>query len=191
MNNLICFIQIMVFLVCINGCEKSVNTLPLNNTASSPILFAHYYINYAWGYQYSGWYVDNAGQIYETDKNAALKLVDINRDTLFSENLMIDLLQASSKTNRKIDAQILSGMKKLIVPASQGQLSKGVDACRDFGVSLYFTFNKYSNENGYKEILLVQFGDWVQKNQAPEASELFMLLREYVDGDTTRLPCYP
>lgn len=161
------------------------------NTVDSPILFAQCYVNHAWGYQYSGWYVDKTGWIYEVDKNAAIKLDDVSQDTIFTERLMIDLLHSSSRTTRQIDEQILSEMKKLIEPASLGQLSEPKSICRDFGALCYFTFIRNPEEKGYEQILLFQAGDWAQKNLSYEASELFKLLRVYVEDDTTQLPCSP
>ena len=79
-------------------------------------------------------------------------------------------------------------MKNLISPSSTGQITEPQGLCADFGIQSYFTFIKEQN-NGYKSILLYKVGDIAQKNLSQEAEELFTLLREYVDNDTTELPC--
>jgi hypothetical protein len=191
MSKFISYLQIFLPLILLLTCEKSEYPLASTNTVEGPMLFARYYINYAWGYQYSGWYVDKMGQIYEVDENTVVKLIDIDQDTIFSEKMMNGLLQYSSKTTRQIDEHVLSEMKKLIAPASLGQLSEAISVCRDFGASCYFTFIMNQEGKGYKEILLFQAGDWAQKNLSPEAFKLYMLLRANVEGDTTQLPCSP
>ena len=172
-------------------CEKIENPLSSKNKVDSPILFAQYHINYAWGYQYSGWYVDKKGQIYEVDENAEIKLDNIRPDTIFSEKIMVELLQSASKTSKYINEQVLLEMKKLIIPASFGQLTKPINVCMDFGTVYYFTFMRNREDTGYQAILLYQAGDWAQKNLSQQAAELFELLREFVEDDKTQLPCSP
>ena len=191
MSKFIIFFQIFVLLFLMLTCEKNENPLLSTDPVDSPILFVQCYTNYAWGYQYSGWYVDKEGQIYEVDENTGVKFENINQDSIFSEQMMIELLQSSSKTTNYINHQVLTEMKKLICPASVGQLTEPINVCADFGIMQYFAFIKDLESKGYKAILLFQAGDWAQKNLSQEASELFGLLRGYVENDTTQLPCAP
>ena len=186
------YLIILFVLFVISTCEKDTNFLisnNTNNTIDSPILFVRYYTNYAWGFSYSGWYVDIEGQIYETDENSYLRLECLKHDSIISAEMMVELLQSSDKTTRKLSQPILSEMKRLIIPASLGHLTEPVSGCRDFGTICYFTFIRDQDNNSYRSILLYQAGDWSQKNLSQEAKELFELLREHVENDTTQLPC--
>jgi len=89
MSKFTSYSQIFFLVFIILTCEKSENPLSSKNIVDSTILFAQCYINYAWGYQYLGWYVDKEGQIYEVDENAEIKLDDIRPDTIISEKTMI------------------------------------------------------------------------------------------------------
>jgi len=104
---------------------------------------------------------------------------------------MVELLQSSKKTDRKLSRPILSEMKGLIVPASSGHLTEPVFGCVDFGIICFLTFIGDRDDDGYRSILLYQAGDWSQKNLSPESKELFELLRKHVENDTTPLPCSP
>ena len=189
MSKLFSHLEILLMMIFLFTCEKSENPLTSINTIDNPILFARYYVNYAWGYKYSGWYVDSDGWIYEVDKNAEIKLGDIVQDIIYSAKMMIDLLESSSKTNKQINKQLLYEMKKLIIPASEGELSESVIVCYDSGAARYITFTRDHEVEGYRAILLLQSGDWTQKNLSLEATQLFKLLREHVEGDTTQLLC--
>ncbi len=178
------------FTFLISTCEKNPGSLALYEKVDSPILFAQCYVNFAWGYQYSGWYVDSTGHIYEFDANIDPKL-ELTHNATFKEDSMNQSLQSAAKTDRFINQQMLSEMTSLIVPASMGKLSEPVNRCYDAGASGYYTFIQNQANNTYRAVLLYQAGDWAQLNLKKEAAALFGLLRKYVDNDTGPLPCAP
>ena len=170
------------------SCEKNYSSLTQDIQIDSPILFAKIYVNYAWGYQYSGWYVDLEGQIYEFDEDIEPKL-DITHNATISEEVLLESLQSASKTEVYLDLHVLSEMIKLINPSCQGKLTDPQNVCMDFGKISYFTFIRNQKGDIYRSILVYQAGDWALKNLQPEAKELFVLLRKHVDNDTSQLPC--
>jgi len=178
------------FMLIFSGCEKKPGSLVVYEEVNGPILFAQCYINFAWGYQYSGWYVDSEGQVYEFNEQIQPKLGLIHNAT-FAEDSMIQSLQSAAKTEHFIDQQILTEMTSLIGPASRGKLSAPVHRCYDAGVLGYFTFIQNQENKTYRAVLLYQTGDWAQMNLQKEAVELFGLLRRYVDNDSNPLPCAP
>ncbi len=178
---------LLIILFVLPACEKNYSPA---NIDDCPILFARYYINYAWGYTYDGWYVDKNGRIYEIDINSSLKLVT-DHNTSLTEQQLNDLLIAANETNKYLNKDDLLKMIGLISPSSSGQLSDRVNRCYDFGGISYYTFIKDQYNNGFKSILLYSAGDWAQKNLSSEATELFDLLRQHVESDTNKLPCAP
>lgn len=94
-------ISYLIFVI-LSTCEKNYSPIDGNE---SPILFVKYFINYAWGFQYSGWYIDNNGLIYEIDINTSLKF-QAEHDSLFSKATLNELLVSSIKTNRILNKNV-------------------------------------------------------------------------------------
>ena len=180
------FLPSIIFL----SCEKNSSSLTQDIPIDSPILFSKIYVNYAWGYQYSGWYVDLEGRIFEFDEDIEPKL-DITHNATISKEGLLESLQSASKTDIHLDRQVLSEMIKLINPACKGELTDPQNVCMDFGTISYFTFIRDQKGDTYRSILVYQAGDWARKNIQSEALELFVLLRKHVDNDPSQLPCSP
>ena len=189
--NKIFVVSLLLFgAIIVSSCEKNSGALTSDINIDGPILFSKIYVNYAWGYQYSGWYIDLEGQIYEFNENLEPKL-DIAHNSSISKEILSESLQSATKTDKYLDQPILTEMIKLIKKVYKGSVSDPENVCADFGSLSYFTFIRDQEGDTCRSILLYQVGDWAQKNLESEATELFELLRKHVDDDTGQLPCSP
>ncbi|MBN1780927.1 hypothetical protein JW948_07385 [bacterium] len=180
----------VVLTVCLS-CITRIDPIPPYENPDSPIVFAMTYTNYAWGYQHNGWYVNDEGRLYRTDKDTSFKFENVRHDSLFTKEILNQLLQAALMTDEILDRGTFSDMKNLIGPSVRGELSTARHLCADAGIWTYFAFTGDAASDGYRSVLLVMAGDWGQKNLSEEAAKLFGLLRQHVEGDTLLLPCMP
>ena len=172
------------------SCEENFNSSNSDIYIDCPILFSKIYVNHAWGDQYSGWYVDLEGQQYDFDEDLAPK-IDIAHNSAISDEILFNSLESATNTDTYLEQSILAEAIKLINMAYKGALSDIACGCADFGEISYFTFIRDHEGDDCRSILLYQAGDCAQKNLDPEAIELFELLREHVDNDTSQIPCSP
>ena len=188
MRNLLVFITIPLMIIIFPSCDD--NSISWDISFDCPILFSNIYVNRAWGYQYSGWYIDLEGQRYDFDENLEPK-IDIAHQSAISEEILSESLKSATRTDRYLDQSILSEAIDLLKKAYKGSLSDPETMCFDFGTNSYFAFIRDQKGDTCRSILLYQAADSARKNLDPEAIELFELLREHVDNDTSQLPCSP
>lgn len=155
----------------ISSCEKSdINVDNQTQKLNLQILFQFEYINYAWGYSHSGWFIDNEGNVKGYNVPNDWRIVDslsyISKDDLIYNYNQTDTLYS------QIDSIILNEKTRLIQNTLNGELSEinchGADIG---GFSLYCYF--WDNMNSkHKRVLLARTGDCEQINTSTEAKEL-------------------
>ncbi len=139
-------------------------------------LFEYSHINFAWGFQMSGMYIDKQGNIYSY--NHSHSPWKPSKERSLTE---IDLQNKFSHKNElvtSIDTSVLERMHKLISPAGDGETVKSQKKCFDAGSSIYTAYLFDSKTGQYKPVLLYQSGDRPQKNVSDEARVLYEWLFE-------------
>ena len=126
------------------ACEKEANN-------ENRIYFEHFYINYAWGFSYVHWIIDDEGNVLTNRNNDSY--IDINSIGLNNAKILFDSIIY------KVNKQELEQYIGLIESASKGKLDS-IDQYRaDFGGSVFNCFSYDNSNNSYTKILLSYMSD--------------------------------
>ncbi|MFZ4581426.1 MAG: hypothetical protein ACOYM7_02135 [Paludibacter sp.] len=152
------------------------------NLREQQVLFQYEYINYAWSYQHSGWFIDTSGNLISYSLPAKWSYPDSLG--FVTETAIIKNLSYCSKTDYIISKSVLQSKIELIEKSAKGTLTKPRYEMADAGVQRYtaFIFNKDTKQ--YKRILLYQWGDELIENTSAEAKELYKWMAEINLKDT-------
>lgn len=176
MNNLRSYnilIAIFLYTVVSISCEKDNYQI----LSDQPVLFQFNYINYAWGYQHTGWFIDPYGSIH--GYNLPNKWVFPESDGYISKiDLLTNLRSADKEYVYRISSSELATYTNLIIRASNGAISDLVNAACDAGVASYNCYIWDTGKQKYKAVLLKQDGDFEQKNTSKEAEKITDWLEE-------------
>jgi hypothetical protein len=139
------------------------------------------YINFAWGFQHTGVYIDGAGRIY---RFSAPKPVD--GDTADRTEAAMEAKYGTSTVVGSVDRKTLLSMYKLIPAAAGGRQSPNVHVAYDAGsfVSACFVFDPATKR--YREVELEVKGDFERHNLAAEARVLAAWLLSIEQGTRKR-----
>lgn len=132
------------------------------------LVFQSEYINYAWGYNHSGWMMDNSG----TAKRFLKKAPWVFPDSLgyISEVDMKKNLGACDSVIAKVDKKEFTQNAEKALTCKNGPMTKARMTMADAGESI-LAFYLYEPANKrYKRVILSMVGDWSQENLAPNAA---------------------
>lgn len=156
---------LLIFLVMTAG-QAFASEVSFNDGAE--ILFARYYANWAWGFDFKGTIIDSAGNIYSFNADNARKDTGLTQEPM----TMLQIKQAfgdNLKPAGKVDETELKTMIELIKEAAEGTMSERVSKGMDMGSNVIVAFNK-TDADLYKMVLLKQTGDWHTHNTASAAT---------------------
>jgi hypothetical protein len=148
---------ILITIILISGCKKNI---VINEKQA--MLFQVDYVNYAWGYQHTGFIIDNAGNIltYKNPQNWNFPDKDLN----LSESQVRSNLECCLKTGKKISSQELKKNSGYIKNISSSQVTAMKNVAADAG-SLQYICYQYSESMGtYKGTLIKMEGDFTCEN---------------------------
>jgi len=136
------------------------------------------YVNYAWGFQHSGFTITPAGEIYSFNKPAAW--VFATEGKLSAADLKKNIA-ASVKADTLVNSSDLEYYRKLVLPASLGKLSQPVTQGADIGGYSYRVFIPDSADSSpnFREVYLSKDGDIEQHNLSPEAAVIVVWLKKF------------
>jgi hypothetical protein len=150
------FILISTVLL-IQGCKK-------NNVINEKqaILFQVDYINYAWGYQHTGFIIDNAGNIltYKNPQNWNFPDKDLN----LSDSQVHSNLESCIKTGKKISPAELQKNAGYIKNISSSKITAMKNIAADAGSIEYLCFQFFEKSGTYKGTLIKKEGDFTCEN---------------------------
>ena len=141
------------------------------------VLFDCYYVNFAWGYTLSGYYVDRDGAIVRYDRGDDPWLPE----SIQGEPNVIPAADLEEKFRKQtpvgeVPSDLLVEKMALGVRAAGGEISQEQVAA-DAGWSGCVLYQYHTQLDGYSEIPLGAGGDFLIRNNAPEAQELLRWLQ--------------
>lgn len=139
-------------------------------------LFEFSHINFAWGFQMSGMYIDKKGNVY-TYNHSHSPWKPSSESYLTEEDLQEKYAYKKEHLS-SIDTSVLNKMHKLINSAGDGKILQSQNKCFDMGSGMYTAYLFDSKTGQYNPVLLYQFGDRPQKNVSDEAKQLYEWLFE-------------
>ena len=130
--------------------------------------FQYEYINYAWGFNHSGFTVTPSGEMYTFDKTTSWVFASDNQ-------LSLSALQGNIKASARKDTLIKSAdmeyYQHLALSAMAGAMSDPVRQGADMGLAIckILVPDPATSPTTYHEVILTQTGDTEIHNLAPEA----------------------
>jgi len=142
------------------------------------VLFDCYYVNFAWGYTLSGYFINQDGAIFRYDRGDNRWLPESIREDSFVIS-STDLIAKFSNQEYigEIDPNLLKE-KIALIPAVVGGKITEEQVAADAGWGGCVTYRYHPDLDAYSEIPLGAGGDFLIKNNAPEAEELLIWLQD-------------
>lgn len=159
-----------------------------SNLIDQKYLFEYYYINHAWGFRFSGVYVDNNGNVVNYDYPGSEKFnrnrTEEGLDSRFNikgHERIKDVFKKDAAPKVIEQAKIIEMFQK-IDAASKGGYSKGVNTANDAGSYVFICYKFNKDTQKYTKVLLSEAGDWSKYNTSEEAKELVEWLKTVIPG---------
>lgn len=143
----------------------------LINSFNQEILFHYSYENYAWGHQYSGWYIDSDANVWNFKEVLHWSSEEITIIT--KENKIFwydsDSLNQSYHESRdtiitKINSDSLNHYYQFINKASTSEYSKPENIGNDMDSFIFGCLYYDDQAKKYRKVILSLLGDWMFKN---------------------------
>jgi hypothetical protein len=175
----------MLWLSC--GTTEPDQTLP-NLPADQAILFEVEYVNHAWGYKCSGWYIDREGQVYSYSYEHGDDPWQPQDHKAITEQELLEKYSHGAEFLGNVDSIEFATVKGLILASAVGSMSDTTQRCADFGTVRYLAYVREDSTLTYHPVLLYQHGDMALRNLSTQARTLFDWLREQ-SGDSGEIEC--
>jgi hypothetical protein len=160
----------------ISGCKK-------NNVINDKqvILFQIDYLNYAWGYQHSGFIIDNHGDIFTYMNPENWNFPD--KDFSLTGNQVMENLQRCLYSGKKIPQEELIKYAGYIKNLSSSKVTALKNVAADAGSLEYICYQFSEKTGGYKGYLIKMEGDFTCQNLNFYSKRVAMWLKNI--NDTT------
>jgi hypothetical protein len=141
------------------------------------VLFQQSYINYAWGYQNRGWFIDNDGYLkaYQISGNGEIRH-NAEESGPDSGYIAQAALEENYARADKVIYQIPKGelVEKfaLIARAAEGPYSPRTRTAYDAGAVYFYAYLLDRGRGMYRQALISLSGDFSQFNENPAAQAL-------------------
>jgi hypothetical protein len=139
------------------GCKKS--AAPLND---SKLLFQMEYVNYAWGYQHSGYLIDGDGNILTFNNPENWNFPDVNY-ILTGDQVAQDISRCSI-SGEKVSMEELKKFSAYIDNISQSKVSAIKNTGADAGTIQFICYRYSARDDTYRGTLLKMEGDFTCEN---------------------------
>ena len=165
----------LTLLLSVFACQKSEEEF---FSANDEIVFQYENINYAWGKQHRGFIITTDGTKYSYDNPE--NWIFPEESQLKAEDFINNLSVCTN--DGTVDKAKLNRMKTLVLKVDENQLSKSQNKMYDAGSENYSFYVKDSAKDIYRQILLLNRGDWYQENKDNDAQEIANWLIELNNG---------
>jgi len=149
--------SILIAILVIWACKKSTAI-----SDKQAILFQVDYINYAWGYQHTGFLIDNSGNIltYKNPQDWNFPDKDLN----ISESQVKANIESCQRTGNRVSAAELKKYTAYIKNISSSKITAMKNVAADAGNIEYICYQFSGNTGTYKGTLIKMEGDFTCEN---------------------------
>jgi hypothetical protein len=173
-------LALLFTLVLLAGCEEIPDNQP-------KVIFEYQYVNYAWGYQNSGFMIDTSGNIRSFSFPGDWNYPD-NEGYISAADMDENLAQCSEpycKTG-KYDMSYFAGK---LENATRGKITDSEHQMCDAGAHGYAGYIYEPEKERYRYVFIRQTGDWYRANTSGDAAEIFGWLQHPCESNrTVRIP---
>lgn len=140
-------------------------------------LFEVEYRNYAWGPQWSGFYVDRQGRVYSYDLFGA-STTSAYGDSVMTPPQLAAKYDHARKLVRTLPGGEASAKYELVAQAAAAGYTDAHGVCADAGGQRYSAWIYDAGDGKYHRLLLHLRGDIAQANRSPAATALYRWLED-------------
>jgi hypothetical protein len=140
------------------------------------ILFQFEYVNYAWGYQHSGFIIDNEGNVLTYENPENWNFQDNNHS--LSEIQVSENLSKCRTSGKKILQVELQKYTSYIKNISSSKITAMKNVAADAGSIEYFCYQYYESSGTYKGCLIKMEGDFTCENLNLYAKKVAAWMKE-------------
>jgi hypothetical protein len=154
LKNILFFIVIVLFTT---GCKKNYVI-----SEKQVILFQFEYVNYAWGYQHNGFFIDNNGNVLTYNNPEEWNYPDNNLN--LNESQVAENLGKCLKTSIKIPKEELQKYTNYIKNIASSKVTALKNVAADAGSSEFICYQFSESNATYKGYLIKMEGDFTCEN---------------------------
>ncbi len=133
------------------------------------VYFSHYYINYAWGYNHSGFFVDNEGNLKKFSQPENWHF--LTNEGYISASKMEENLKQCTITGSVSKKELSNYVYKMHLIV-EGNYSERKNEMFDAGSVASYCYKYDRTTQMYKAVLLDVYGDWAQTNYDKNAQSI-------------------
>ena len=150
-------VPVILLVVFTTACQKN-NGLNEKQT----ILFQFEYINYAWGYQHTGYFIDKEGNVLTYHNPQEWNFPD--NDLLLSDKLFAENIARCSLSSMKISKEELQKYSNYIKNISSSKVTALKNIAADAGSSEFICFQMSEKTGQYKGYVIKMEGNFTCEN---------------------------
>ncbi|NOX87789.1 MAG: hypothetical protein GXO77_02105 [Calditrichaeota bacterium] len=137
------------------------------------------YVNYAWGYQQRGIYIDDSGNVYSYKFDSGDKPQTPKSPPYYSGEELSEKYEHNKTFCRQLSKKLFEEKTKLIPLTMKAAYSDTTFPMADAGILAYKCYYFDKSNDRYLEIILKVKGDMSYKNLSPEAELLVEWLENF------------
>jgi hypothetical protein len=167
-------LKILLFsfvLLYLTGCKKNYVI-----SEKQKILFQFEYVNYAWGYQHTGFIIDNEGNVLTYENPEDWNFLDDNNS--ISEIQVSENIFKCKHSGIKIPGEELLKYTSYINNIASTKISAMKNVAADAGSYEYFCYQYSENNETYKGYLIKMEGDFTCENLNFHAKKVAAWMKE-------------
>jgi hypothetical protein len=164
------------------SCSRPANKAAPDSRIEQRVLFGHSFVNYAWGYQNRGWFIDNEGlmkayRVVQADMWHRPETAGPDSGYIFKEALETNHGLANWVIYRVPMGEVYD--KCLRIPLiKDGPYSERTHSAYDAGSVEFYAYYFDQKRGAYLPVLVSQSGDFSKHNEDPDAIEIEKWLKE-------------
>lgn len=167
----------------VGACNSDINFLPPNDPQTP--LFEVESRNVAWGFHWSGFYVDAEGRVYQWDRSSTREFTQPLADSVLTP----EQLATKYSPNRSLVKTLADGESlqryQLVPEAAVAQLADVQGFCADAGTMRLSAWVHNAEDGKYHRVLLHMRGDMSTTRQSQAARTLWKWLDQVVENEAT------
>jgi hypothetical protein len=156
------------------GCEKLADNRP-------EAVFLCQYVNYAWGYQNSGFIIDTDGNLRNFNLPATWNYPD--SDGFLSDSEMEENLAQLEEISCSVSNYDMEYYSRKLLKAQEGKITDPEHRMCDAGSRTWAGFLYEQGKNRYRYVFIRQWGDFFSENLSKDATDIYEWLEHPCNGN--------
>jgi hypothetical protein len=166
--------SMILILMPVSGCEKLADNQP-------EAVFLCQYVNYAWGYQNSGFIIDTGGNLRNFNLPGTWNYPD--SEGYLSEAEMEENLAGIEEVSCTVSSYDMEYYSHKLLKAQEGKITAPEHRMYDAGTTTWAGYLYEPRKNRYRYVFVRQWGDFYSENLSRDAADIYEWLEHPCRGD--------